>query len=459
MSEWDSAVNSYQEQISQLYIVGWKLLSQITTHRARIVSELQKLIHKKDFHRLEFYRDESGAPIQWRDITISNKTVEGLTWKNLTVRGLIFTECRFGAFKIDSCTIFGLRLRECSFEKLTIKDSQIKNSCHLSGLRIAGEFRISDTVFDCDFTLRGSRVGAVTVFNKCEFKSHLGARDCIFEHDFNMMDCVCSLEANFANAVFQRYCRCHRTSFARATYFYYCKFSVPPQFFNAKLNDLTFLTGAEFKRDNRKEDVEAFRTLRSHFSSIKDHEQESRFFALHQRAHRKSSIYIAKFLWLALLMLLRQIDTEYFKYYKGQLLNILPSGRKAMLLFISKNIFNLTVFISYLYDEVSEYGDNFSRSAAWIGVLFFYCYIGYSFSNGVATKVSGNNFFTNIDPGLGFLIQNIFNPLSAISDKAIFFATNKTSFFIYLAQCILELVFSALLLLAVRRKFSKGSSD
>lgn len=459
MAEWDLAIEGYQEELSKLDSVGWRFISQITISRSRIVNGLQKLIHKKDFQRLEYYRDETGSPVNWRDVVVEGKSVEDLTFKNLTIRGIVFERCKFGRLKIDTCTIFGLRLKGCSFKTLIIKDAHVKNACQLNEVRIACEFRVNNTIFDSDVTMNNSSIGEVTVLNKCEFNYNFRARNCIFKRDFSMTDCKCVLEVNFNNSVFHGNCNYHRTTFMRTTYLLYCLFSIPPQFFNSTLNSLTFLTGSKFRRCDRNDDAEAFRTLRAHFSTVKDHEQESKFFALQQRAHRKSTIYTAKYIWLAILMFLHLIDNEYYTYYQKQFLNLAPKDWKNKSIFMLKNFGSLTVLISYLYDEISEYGENVSRAAAWIIVLFSFCYAGYALSNGVSTNTLSNNFFSKLDPSVGYLIQNIYNPLSAFSEKAIFFATNKMSFIIYMIQSVMELIFTGLLLLAVRRKFTKGSSD
>ncbi|BBI98546.1 hypothetical protein FGKAn22_02390 [Ferrigenium kumadai] len=191
-----------------------------------------------------------------------------------------------------------------------------------------------------------------------------------------------------------------------------CSFALAPDFHGAELHQDTIFQDCSFDSSNSEiANIASFRVLKAHFGKMRDSKHELMFYALEQRAERKSA-------------------------KNGPIVST----------------------ISWLYDEISEYGSSVDRSAKFFifwninFFLFFYLAVVGSSQKLVTVK---NEALDNY-PALMLTLQNIFNPLALFSEKQLASVNSIAIYVASLIQSFGALATLTLMLLAIRGRFRKG---
>lgn len=381
--------------------------------------------------------------------------------KNLKIRSSgANTKCHIEVFNSD----FGFDFRESKFGG----DILIKNNVFTlkhEGKKFVGKLRFYNLFCENDYygdwSFKDCIFDGVVKINECVTESLTSIVDCTFSKGSSFTDTKFLGDVSFAGTKFKREAVFRKSRFLRATFqgaefsapsdFSQCRFDVPPQFFGASLHQGATFLGTVFKepsniwlpwgasRDRWYSDVHAallaFRALKGHMAKIKSQGDELIFFSHEMRMERKLTG------WLS-----------------NPMLKIL----------------------SIIYDLVSVYGSSPGRAAIWLffwNIIFYglfnllgFAYnhpIGYNFPINIGVNYSdiaivdagiftGKSIFEN-NPIISLVVQNAINPVAIVSQKSLVSTKSWLVFWLSILQSVGVVAIAALLVLAIRSRFQKGS--
>jgi len=222
-----------------------------------------------------------------------------------------------------------------------------------------------------------------------------------------LISCQIEVDANFQNLTFDG-----------PTSFNYSTFKCAPEFFGTKLFADTSFQNTTFQAFDGEREYASYRWLR-HLAhdSLKSPVDEGKFFACEQRSLANASL--------------------------------------------SQNYFDSSAWISKLYDWISEYGQSTTRPVFWFfGTWVFFCHWFWRadhYLNAISSASGASMWATNTWPWFGFSLQYLLNPLGIFSKTAQFDSQYPWLIALGTVESLLTTVFAALWLLAIRRRFRKGT--
>ena len=261
-----------------------------------------------------------------------------------------------------------------------------------------GQFPIiytGHTTFTDSVGFHGAEFMSNAVFENTEFKKTCSFQDTIFH-----------AVTSFNNSIFH-----DSTSFIGA------HFSKAPKFHETKLHGDTSFRGATFSRTKTDNDYEAYRRLRELMHNMKASLQEGEFFVYEQRTLRN--------------------------------LQFVGARKKYRL--------SLEASVSWLYDVICRYGQSIGRPLFWLlfinvgfaGIFYFAC--DGSIIHDKITEIG------RVPPAIGLTLQNLFNPFGLFGKALPFGYGAPWVVYASIIQSLLSLIIIALVLVAVRRRFRKGT--
>ncbi|MBY0544309.1 MAG: pentapeptide repeat-containing protein [Gammaproteobacteria bacterium] len=223
-------------------------------------------------------------------------------------------------------------------------------------------------------------------------------------------------KAEFHNISFEEYADFRRVKLSNGALFDRCDFSRAPDFHDAELHQNTVFQKCNFETKKCSVvDVSSFRLLKVHYGKMRDTKHELNFYALEHRAER--------------------ISTK-----NGIMVSIL----------------------SWLYDEVSEYGASIEKTVftfIYWNLDFFLIFLWVTSSQRDSQLIKVSNETLSTYPALMLTFQNIFNPLALFSGKSLVSVNNLAVYMASLLQGLGSIAILALMLFAIRGRFRKGSSS
>ncbi len=262
--------------------------------------------------------------------------------------------------------------------------------------------KIKRSQFQQPVAFEGTSFTTSVIFEDCQFSAKLSFEGRTFVKDVTFRRIIFN-EANFNNTVFRA-----PTDFEGST------FNCAPQFFGARLFPDTSFTRTTFTNFSGEREAAAYRELRHLGHDIlKSSIVESEFFAREQRALSNSQI--------------RQ------------------KGRR------------LQGWMSKAYDYFSEYGQSISKPLVWWAAVngsfaVIFCFMRADI--GLNKELVWNY---KVWPAAGLMFQNIVAPFVFFGRQSAYFPTSGCVALLSVSQSILSFIFLALMFLAIRRRFRKGS--
>jgi hypothetical protein len=287
-----------------------------------------------------------------------------------------------------------------------------------------------------DVSFHNARFESETKFEQINFNGSTDFSEAIFVQGANFSKSTFHSDSNFTNSTFHK-----KTSFSGASFNYVdfssahfydeldcsnirfnaktcfsnTRFTKPLWLHEAIMHQDTSFHNATFSSFKTEEDWRAYRTLKLIMGSFRATEEEGRFFAYEQRTRCN---------------LLRQ-----------------------------KNRFSITGNLSWVYDLMSDYGENIAKPLVGLAIINA-CFVGfYYIIGGIALTNATNSWLSQIHPAIGLGIQSMLNPLGLFSKSTYLTVMNPWVALFSIIQSILSLSAAALLLLAIRRRFHKGNGQ
>jgi hypothetical protein len=276
---------------------------------------------------------------------------------------------------------------------------------------------VDGAAFDDVFVLNGDRKTSHTAFaisaNTSRIKSFMGI-DAIFSMAL-FQGAKFADKALFQNCQFMLSAKFINSQFSAGALFFGCSFLKAPDFHGVDLHQDTAFQKCNFDVSTSViDDVASFRVLKAHFAKMRDSKHELMFHALEQRTERLTS--------------------------ENDL---------------------LVSFISRLYDEISEYGASIGRTVKffflWNIIFLLIFHFAATLDNGRLIEVKNETL--NAYPPLFLALQNAFNPLALFSEKQLVSVNSIAVYTASLFQSLGSIVILALMLLAIRGRFRKGSGS
>lgn len=323
--------------------------------------------------------------------------------------------------------------------------SKIKCSVELVVLQHAYSLDVTHTRFECPFEIQissnlhldifGEQVGfseAITVkgHNDKQIPSSsslsINAQIATFSksllfQDLRVVNAIFlrttfNKKAEFFRTQFDGVANFRGTEFIEGVLFENCIFLKAPDFHESKLpQDTSFLNCYFDTSTSSMIDMAAFRVLKAHFGKMRDAKHELVFYALEHRAERRNS----------------ESDIA-------------------------------VLMLSWLYDEVSEYGASIERAIfifVWWNVDFFLFFFNATATLNNNQLITVKNEVLSSYPALILMLQNIFNPLALFSEKQLVVVNSVWFYVASLIQSVGSIGILALMFLAIRSRFRKGSSS
>lgn len=204
------------------------------------------------------------------------------------------------------------------------------------------------------------------------------------------------------------------TEFLKDATFVYCDFQHPPNLHNAVFRRRMAFDGCDFTAASklfgsscRHEDIDAYRTLRTHFAKLRNSRMEGVFFALEQRAER---------------------------------------------VLVHEDLVDLS--LSWCFDVLSGYGQSTTRIAG--------CFIGWNAMFALLYRLLFHDVLSAKSepfrdwPALSFALQNAFNPLALFSEKNLVSVHSIACFMLALVQALGSLSILTVFILTIRTRFRRG---
>lgn len=376
IDNWNLLASEYRQYLTEVTTIDVKSILNIIKKRNSIETTLTSQRNNTSVRggTIDTYLSENGSHVSWLGIHFEKKQILHISLKNFSLKGMVFEKCKFESCYIESCNLTRIIFDNCTFQSLEVKDSNFKDSFLAKECLFENSLKFQKCNFSNEINISGSIIKNNFILKDSEINGHLNMRDTEIKN-FVMDGSEVKSSANFSNSKYQKLCKFHNSAFNGSTLFRYCDFYHTPQFINSKLSDSINFEGAKFRSDFREEDKEAYRSLRNHFSSIKDSTQEGRFFGLQQTAIRKTTPYTLKFIFLWAVHRVAHVFNEqhlaYSQIYKKNL-----DTAKSKWIFAVLHTFNLDAAISYLYDLFSKYGQSIPRAGTSVFchlVTFIFC--------------------------------------------------------------------------------------
>ena len=264
----------------------------------------------------------------------------------------------------------------------------------------AGDLRITESVFHGSASFKSLKVSVLNLAT-VEFKS-----DALFTGSVISNDCAIS------GTRFLQWCDFSDCEFSGPILFSLNTFMQVPRFYKVTMYPDVSFHGPQFKCFKSIEDANAYAELRKLVPS-----QDGEFFAYEQRARANA--------------MLKQ-----------------------------KWGFSLTALVSKAYDYASGYGQSIVRPAlGLLGtiILAWLIFSKTSLSNYIHASEGRAHWTQDMDAAFGLVLQNVFNPVAFWGKEPPFVSDLASVVYLSIVQTVLSLGFITLLLLAIRRKFRKGS--
>jgi len=358
-------------------------------------------------------------------------------------------------------TLPSISFQACQFHKkvtfthvtfandLAISASHFHRSTEFSGCIFSDRVNADDVQFRSSVDFSRSKFSENLYMRKAEFRQEARFAYCLFSRNSYFHDTQFHSQADFSFARFFSVWF-NNALFKEATSFSGAQFRPwAPQFHNAQLHHDTSFAGAIFDAYEHEQDWRAYRTLKQKMSEVRAQEEESFFFAAEQRARRRfrPHYYPA---WSD------YFTRNGFRLAGSRLWDALTTLNPHTA--VARSSFNTVV--SFFYDYVSNYGQNIARPFLWWLLQYFTfagIYLGHA--NQIASSASWINSSLAREPLLASVLslQNSLNPLALFSREPLVTVTSLPMFLVAVTQAIASIVFLALALLAIRRRFHKGS--
>lgn len=380
-------------------------------------------------------------------ITLNNSVLNEAVFENITFTGI--------------ANFFGMGVAD-NGKSVTFKNVRFLDTAFFESSKL-GRGSLTDATFDKDAVFKGARLSA---FVSCLFRGHASFEgiaietldNCTFESELSMRKFQSSVfsilkskffgltafdhgkvigesvfylssffkEAGFNNTsfigptvfdnvVFRSQCHFNSAEFLNSTHFRFCTFNKAPEFYNVELYPNTSLYTSKFSAFHTEADWSAYRQLRHlAIDKMKSPAEEGRFFQYEQRTRAN--------------------------------LDLKQSGNR------------FAGAVSKAYDWASEYSQNIVRPLVLIFVVNIAITLAYFGLSGHIVRVEGEaGLAFAANPEIGFMLQNVFAPFSFLSKQTVYSATCWTTVALGIGQSLLTLALFALWLLALRRRFRKGS--
>ena len=310
------------------------------------------------------------------------------------------------SFEVQNCTFFS----NCEFSGSTFHaDSEIANT------RFKKEVNFQESEFNTLIIKESSFSGSVT-FEKSSFKS-LTVNSITFEQMCSWGNIKCDGWSNFQSNQFKGQAFFSRSSFTYGPIFTGSSFEFCPVFHDTELPQSSEFRGVVYKNINDLNAPPSYRTLKHAMNKISDKRQEALFHKLELRSIRK------------------QKNT--------------PASEK---------------FFSWIYDKVSEYGQNYFKPLGWMFLCNSIAFLLYLIMIPRNVMMNSNTFFSESLHALKIIIINIVAPFKLWFGREklilsqVFGVDHHWSYNLILAsitslQTIISLTLVTLFLLALRRSF------
>lgn len=349
------------------------------------------------------------------------------TFINLSIESQFHITNYIGkAISFHACKLQDL-IVESSVQKLRIdRKSRISGNCYLQACPDVG---IGEVEFSGGFTYMPTGTGDEVEIMDCMYSGEaifarnghpirfLSIHDTEFHKGLRFASPV-NEEADFSRVKFFFQADFQNTEFHAKTSFDGCEFHCAPEFFGATLFPDTAFQKAKFLAFDGESQYAAYRELR-HLSHdmLKSAQDESRFFAYEQRALANV-----------------QVKTK---------------GKR------------LEGYLSKLYGLASDYGQSIIRP--FFGLIGINAPFGVSYAAipsativaEAATQVGA--WHTRIPESVGLMLQNLFQPFAILGKTATYLPSCWQVALLSGLQTVLSLALFALFILAIRRRFRKGS--
>jgi hypothetical protein len=292
-----------------------------------------------------------------------------------------------------------------------------------AGQIFLGDASFYKVEFRCNAHFNEVEFHGEVIFDSSIFSRAAVFSNCLFKAATKFQKSIFSTRVDFSNSHFKQAPIFHGTALPQATSFFEASFDV---------------ARSESSQYEIQDEIVALRTLRQLTTSYKGQQDEARFFAFEQRAHRKGFL------------------APHLVWHKTSM-RTRPQGLGDLL---SKHIEWL---ISWTYDSISEYGSNPTKPVFWLfGVnltlLFIYrCLFTYGDCqwNPDFCLAKDVSMLAHQQPALFLILQNLFNPSAFVSSKASVIVNNGYMLILAVFQLYLLLILAAL---AIRARFQKGGS-
>ena len=353
-----------------------------------------------------------------------------------------------------------------SFRSCTFSTGVKFTGLTIAGLCMDGSHLYMDAVFErCIFsgelTWSGANFHGLSNFTECVFKANVRFLGTQFRNEGHFVRCDFQKFAYFddtrfhilADFSFSRFfnARFNNATFSDTTSFTGAIFAPwAPRFHGTSLHHDTSFAGASFQAYEHEQDWRAYRTLKQKMAEVKAQEEESFFFAAEQRARRKFRLHLTP------------LPSDYIGLRAIQ--QILVRSRKSLSTLHQDTVVAPSVVnsaMSLLYDYASSYGQNIARPFLWWTLqLTVFAYIYWATPHLVSTAAPWLSAGETVRPILTAVmlsIQNSLNPLSLFARDPLITVRSFSMFLLSMAQAITSLSLITLGLLAIRRRFHKGS--
>jgi hypothetical protein len=244
----------------------------------------------------------------------------------------------------------------------------------------------------------------MTNFSKTQFLGEVSFSAAIFNEGADFKECIFPKPCNFNNS-----------KFLDSTDFSYCYFKVPPSFHDAILHGDTSFEATIFESQETERDWRAYRRLKQLMHEVNASHEEGRFFAYELRTSAKIELKRSKF--------------------------------------------SIAAYISKLYDWLSRYGQSIGRPIFWLftinivfAIIFFY-----QEKLGNIKIDFASDWHKNAPGWIGLTLQNIFSPFAFLSKTPPYFVETTFLAVLCILQSVITILLFTLIILALRRRFRKGS--
>ncbi|MGH8710197.1 MAG: pentapeptide repeat-containing protein [Burkholderiales bacterium] len=384
----------------------------------------------------------------------------------INLGGLTF-ECPFNTIEISK----QLGSTELTLPPLVLNGSQFNHPFDLTGATILGDISFYGTQFNVPVKLE-----------KCTFKGNVNFTSVTSFKSFDCTGARFEKISDFRHTVFRDWTTFNQAEFRDIAYFEGCDFHggvdfSKTEFFSASFNDShfmrnSFFSGAEFTKwaprfhnadlhpdmsfegatflaFDHEQDWRAYRTLKQHMANVKAQEEESFFFACEQRSRRRfiSTTRPTFTSQLKDLKLMRALDVAWQPCKRIH-------DNRAVAHSSGNN------FISLLYDYLSAYGQSITRPLYWWVlqlIAFWYVFLGRMESIETSSKWVTSVTYQGPIKAAFLSLNNSLNPLAIFAREPAIYPIKALIAFLSMGQSIISLTLIALTLLAIRRRFHKGS--